>query len=1006
MYCAKQIKQTSQNTKSFFAFANLRLSFPLRATGKGNFKSRTSIFTGALKNKLLHLTTFSCLQFHAFSQSFGGFPSSFKWQMIDTNQVRVIFPKGLERQAQRVANTVGYLDANNRKSIGDTKHKINITLQNQTVISNGYVALAPFRSEFYTNPLQESASLGSIPWLDLLAIHEYRHVMQFANGRRGASLAAFIFSGQYGWAFANGLSVPNWFWEGDAVVTETALSEQGRGRLPSFFNPFRSLGLTSTKYTYMKVRNGSLKDYVPNHYNLGYLMCVYGRETYGNEFWKGVFADATAYKYVFYPFSRAIFNRTRRIDNSKRFYNNTLNFFQQKWNQELDTLWQTKAKSVNTKPKRNTVTNYEFPYFINSDEIVTLKTSYKQIPYFTKIDKDGNETKLKPQGYSTDNYFDYKNGKIVWSELRYNARWGNFDYSVLKIFDLKTEKTATLSTKSKYFSPALSQDATLIVAVEQTANQVYTLKICDAATGNTFTELPNPENLFHTYPKFSSDNQSIISGVRNKNGEMALISQQIATGAIEILVPYSNNTIGISFPAQDYIYFEASYSGIDNIYAVKSGDQQIYQITSRSIGNYQPSLSADGKKLVFCQFSKMGNKLYSLNIDSIGFRPFSIVNLSNQTKFDFGAMKEEGGAILNKVPNNSFAVQKYPQFKNFFNFHSWLITAAQPNYGIQFISDNILNNFSTSAQVLYNTNEKAFSYNATAAYGGLFPILQLGAYRNDDRTLKQADGSQYTLNETGGFFAAIVPLNFSKGLYVTRLSISNQYAVANNSYQFRGNPNRYNQINQNIVSELTYINARRKALQNIYAGFGQYLSANFKQSLPYKAVKQVNVDYEFSFQGIHQNHNLVLEGGFIFNRSDNNYRFTNNFYYPKGYNPLYLGNGEFYRLGINYHFPIAYPDWGFAGLLYFLRVRGNLFYDVAGLADTRQYFNSSSNTTENIKTATTLNSFGAELIFDISIFNALKTAIGLRYSILENANYSQIKGQNQVFEIFIPIKRL
>jgi hypothetical protein len=29
----------------------------------------------------------------------------------------------------------------------------------------------------------------------------------------------------------------------------------------------------------------------------------------------------------------------------------------------------------------------------------------------------------------------------------------------------------------------------------------------------------------------------------------------------------------------------------------------------------------------------------------------------------------------------------------------------------------------------------------------------------------------------------------------------------------------------------------------------------------------------------------------------------------------------------NYHLPLLYPDWGFGNIVYFLRVRGNAFYD-------------------------------------------------------------------------------
>src|SRR5438045_5006612 len=56
----------------------------------------------------------------------------------------------------------------------------------------------------------------------------------------------------------------------------------------------------------MKLRNNSMKDYVPDHYPLGYLMVNYGREKYGLDFWSKVTKDASAFKGLFYPFQKAI----------------------------------------------------------------------------------------------------------------------------------------------------------------------------------------------------------------------------------------------------------------------------------------------------------------------------------------------------------------------------------------------------------------------------------------------------------------------------------------------------------------------------------------------------------------------------------------------------------------------------------------------------------------------------------------------------------------------------
>ena len=177
----------------------------------------------------------------ATAQVFGGNPPSLKWRQLNTDTARIIFPMGLDSQAQRVAAIVHQLSQTTLFTIGHTQRKINIVLQNQTTIANGYVELAPFRSEFQLTPEQNSFDLGSLPWEKLLAIHEYRHVQQYNNFRVGLSGFFYYLFGEGGQSFANSLAVPNWFWEGDAVYQETLVSDQGRGRLPYFFNSYRAL---------------------------------------------------------------------------------------------------------------------------------------------------------------------------------------------------------------------------------------------------------------------------------------------------------------------------------------------------------------------------------------------------------------------------------------------------------------------------------------------------------------------------------------------------------------------------------------------------------------------------------------------------------------------------------------------------------------------------------------------------------------------------------------------
>jgi len=166
---------------------------------------------------------------------------------------------------------VHYLYDSTQISIGERAGKISIFLQNQDTRSNGFVSVAPFRSELFITSPQFNFT-GTADFLDILTIHEYRHVQQFLNARRGfTGLVAKVF-GQIGWATISRLALPQWYWEGDAIVMETALTDAGRGRMPDFTRQYWALALNDRFYNYEKASAGSFKDFVPDPWHHGYFM--------------------------------------------------------------------------------------------------------------------------------------------------------------------------------------------------------------------------------------------------------------------------------------------------------------------------------------------------------------------------------------------------------------------------------------------------------------------------------------------------------------------------------------------------------------------------------------------------------------------------------------------------------------------------------------------------------------------------------------------------------------
>ena len=99
-----------------------------------------------------------------------------------------------------------------------------------------------------------------------------------------------------------------------------------------------------------------------------------------------------------------------------------------------------------------------------------------------------------------------------------------------------------------------------------------------------------------------------------------------------------------------------------------------------------------------------------------------------------------------------------------------------------------------------------------------------------------------------------------------------------------------------------------------------------------------------------------------------------------------------YRLGANYHMPFVYPDAGIGNIVYFLRVRGNFFFDY-----TRVFSN-------NLVQTRDFRSAGLELFFDTKWWTQQPVNFGIRYSRLLDDDLYRINA-NQ-FEFILPINLL
>jgi hypothetical protein len=938
------------------------------------------------------------------AQQFGGNPPSLKWKQINTDTARIIFPAGLDSMAQQVAAIVHRLSRTTLLTIGVTQRKINIVLQNQTTIANGYVSLAPFRSEFQVTPEQNSFDLGSLPWQKMLAIHEYRHVQQYNNFRVGFSGALYYLFGEGGQALANSLAVPNWFWEGDAVYQETLVSDQGRGRLPFFFNPYRSLFAGDKRYSWMKLRNGSLRDYVPNWYPLGYMLVSYGRQRYGDDFWRKVGHDAAAFKPLFYPMQGAI--RRHSGLSFARFRHDALDHFRLEAGPDS-------AADAYAHAHRHFDADQEFPQFVGPDSLLYMRSTYKQIPAFTIRElRGGKEYKLHTRAISLDNYFSCNAGLVVYAAYETDPRWGWRDYSVIRVLNPVTGEDKKITSRTRYFSPDISADGSRIVVVQEAPNGDCELRLLDSRSGQVLRQVPNPDSLFYTYPKFypnpavspgsaigqGAASPYVVAAVRNRKGQMSLALTDVAEGSVRNLLPFSFQTIGFPSVRADTIWFTASRNGQDRIYAIAAG--RLFRVGlphgEPLTGQYEFNAGAQGN-YAWNTFTAVG---FHLDTAHAGAQPSNGLRLEPISIEDWvlpiplqgiNSLNRGPAKLLDSIGSGSRPEKKYPIASHLINFHSWRPYINDPEYSFSVVSENILNTLESEIFVAYDRDEQNKQVGADATYGALYPWLDAGYNYTFDRNALYGIQKVFW-NESNINAGFSIPLNWVRNESYTSLRFGSDVVYNQRYYNGLYRDSFNSQQFAYLDPSVNFVHQSQQAQQQINPRMAQVLNLAYSRAVTTFEANQFLASGFLYLPGVAYTHSILLAGAFQGRDNLNNARFSNSFPFSRGYTAE-----NFYRMwrwSANYQLPLCYPEWGIGDIVYFTRIRTNLYYDDTRVKD---FFAGSP---YNLR----FRSFGSEVFFDTQWWNQLPISFGIRYSRLLDPDFEG-RGPNQ-WELILPLNIL
>ena len=939
----------------------------------------------------LFLIILILLPYCASAQYFvvGQDPASIKWREIKTDNFQIIYPSDYEAQAQRVAHIFEKVYNYSGYTLKHQPKKISVILHTKTIKSNGFVAWSPSRVELFPTPNQE---MYSQEWIEQLAIHELRHHVQIDKIESELPAIFKILLGEQASSLVIGAYLPFWFLEGDAVVTETAQSRSGRGRLPSFSMELKAQLDEKGIYSFDKAYLGSYKDYIPDYYQLGYQIVSNIRNQNGGEVWGKVLSHIARNPLSLNSLSRGLKLATghNQDEHYLKIMNNLKTSNPFGFDVQNDTISTNKLLVKRSKFH----TSYRYPYYVDDSSFVALKTSLDKIPSFVLVDRNKNEKKLFSPGLILEESVSYSDGKIAWIESKSDARWENRERSLLRILDIRKGTVWEKTYRDKLFAPVISPDGKRIIAVKFDDLEQCSIVLLSIEEGKILKEFKAIKTNTYFTPSWSVDQKFVYAVELGSKGK-SIIRINLNTREIKHLTSPTFGNIEKPIQRGNHLFYTADQNGKNEGYALDLVTKINYRILTAKYGIKDLQSSLDGNYLLFSDYTADGFKIAQKRLSLSKWKVSDFTHWFQDTLSNNLTAQEKGVIDFSTLDTIKFTSRKYLKIKNLINIHSWSPLYIDPdqsivNTGFSVISQNKLTTAITQFGYDYNSAGKTGKWVGKFEYAGWYPVLRFygdyGKEKSNYYEINKHFNSQnqligqdtvsvpYTHKVMNLHVDVTVPFNLSHGKMYRLVEPEIQLGYTHD-WQEPGTPS---MIFRGSYIPFTYRlyahNLRMQSNRDIQSKFGQIIDLHYRHT-PFgdkNKGKIAAAEATLYLPGIFENQGIRLYGGYQRKISEKSF-FTDIINYPRGYNNM--DNKSLFTFRSDYVLPLLSPDWHIWHLYYLKRVTLRVHYDISQINIPIYH---STNTINKI-----LSSTGAELMTNCNFLRFIAPVkIGVRESFL------------------------
>ena len=882
----------------------------------------------------------------------GADPSHLRWSHIQVGNYNLVFPaKSLDMAAKFgcVLNAIGPVTNTMQTRI----RPLPLILHPYAAFSNGTSVLAPRRIELFP---KQPIALETNDFIPQLVIHEMRHFAQMERLNTGFTRWAGYLLGDQAQAIVLGIHVPKWLLEGDAVLTETLLSDAGRGRMANFIQPLRSKLISGKDLYYDRVMLGTYQDILPNEYLFGYFLAARGRMLSDPMLWSDALGEIGRN-----PFNVNGLSGITSPKTGFRFSKllvETLEWLRDYWTDPAHLEKAPDALRVLVSDS-SLYQNYFRPQRMEGSSVICLKKSINNLPAFVAVDESGTEKLITRPGSIEDAGFSYRDGRLIWAELIRDPRWENRSWSDIFSFDLKNNRKKRLTHGKRLFSPEFNVKGNRIAAISEEPDGSSCVRILDGTDGHLMTTVLAAKNEHFSYLCWGGRPDELWAITTGQTGRKIV---RVILNGQPPEVYFDGGQLDITCPVyhEDWLYFCGPSGTAQGLYRMNCRNGRTEHLFGHPHGvNY---LSASGEDLLLSVYSADGYRPAFIPFAAMKGKQVTGIDPIDEPVTDIIQRGPEEFPIDIEFRGDQFKPARYSKAAHLLRFHSWSPVFVDPDAyrvspGVVLMTQNDLGTLTGWTGYQWEKTDRTNNLVASLKYDGLYPSLKVDLnskfFTADTGELVRdyPEGYRHGYRQTARFGASL-PLRLSSGAWSRAFEPGIFYAVE--KFAYKGFPPLTTKTTSSAGVSLYASIVRNLSYRDLFPKWGfSFRGSWFRYFADGAKANNLTGRLMLYLPGMLPNSSLRILNSSNLISFGQNYSVQD---FPRGqviYNAL-----SSYNLKIDYSLPVSYPDYHVSWLIYIKRIKANLFFDAGTPLEEINWFFST----------------GLDVTFD---FNLLRMGIGM-----------------------------